>query len=231
MRRPCLLVSVRDAAEAVAALAGGADLIDVKEPTRGPLGRADAGTIAAVVQSVGGRAPVSAALGEVREWYSNRIAALIPAGLSYVKWGLGNTLGRPWARLFSRAAEELTDCQPVPVAYADWVRAGAPRPADVVAGTCALAIAETVLIDTFQKDGSNLTDWLSVAELTSLVETCRGAGVKVAVAGSLTAAEIDRLRDIRPDWFAVRSAACDGGRDGTVSERQVRELADLVHAF
>ena len=38
---PGLLVSVRSGAEAEAALAGGADLIDVKEPTRGALGRAD----------------------------------------------------------------------------------------------------------------------------------------------------------------------------------------------
>ena len=36
---PGLLVSVRSAAEAATALAGGADLIDVKEPSRGPLGR------------------------------------------------------------------------------------------------------------------------------------------------------------------------------------------------
>jgi uncharacterized protein (UPF0264 family) len=35
-----LLVSVRDAAEAADALAGGADLIDVKEPNAGSLGAA-----------------------------------------------------------------------------------------------------------------------------------------------------------------------------------------------
>ena len=67
MTHPRLLVSVRDAAEAAAALAGGAALIDVKEPARGSLGRADAATIAAVVAAVGGRVPVSVALGELRE--------------------------------------------------------------------------------------------------------------------------------------------------------------------
>ena len=56
MAGPQLLVSVRDATEAAAALHGGAGLIDVKEPARGPLGRADAATIAAVVQTVAGRA-------------------------------------------------------------------------------------------------------------------------------------------------------------------------------
>ena len=56
-----LLVSVRSAAEAEAALAGGAALIDVKEPDRGALGRADDAVIADVVRAVAGRAPVSAA--------------------------------------------------------------------------------------------------------------------------------------------------------------------------
>ena len=39
-----LLVSVRSADEARTALAGGATVIDVKEPERGPLGRADPAT-------------------------------------------------------------------------------------------------------------------------------------------------------------------------------------------
>src|SRR5947209_8028398 len=45
---PGLLVSVRSAAEARAALDGGAALIDIKEPARGPLGRADDGVMAEV---------------------------------------------------------------------------------------------------------------------------------------------------------------------------------------
>src|SRR5262245_44632800 len=87
--RPGLLVSVRSAEEAEAALAGSADLIDVKEPSRGSLGRADEATIAAVMRAVGGRRPVSAALGELRDDPS---PCSIP-GLTYVKWGLaGGTL-------------------------------------------------------------------------------------------------------------------------------------------
>ena len=41
-----LLVSVRSAEEAASALEGGAALIDIKEPVRGSLGRADANVIA-----------------------------------------------------------------------------------------------------------------------------------------------------------------------------------------
>jgi uncharacterized protein (UPF0264 family) len=238
MPGPHLLVSVRDAAEAAAALAGGADLIDVKEPSRGPLGRADTAAIAAVIEAVGGRAPVSAALGELRECPLVGIAADLPDGLSFVKWGLSGMLRGGWNRamivarlLFAenRASKSNTGPQWVTVAYADWVPAEAPRPADIVA-----ALKETwvkvILFDTFQKDGATLLDWMSVKEIAALVRSCQEFDVKVALAGSLTAHEIDRLRTVRPDWFAVRGAACDGGRGGIVSERRVRELADLVHS-
>jgi uncharacterized protein (UPF0264 family) len=60
-----LLVSVRSAAEAEAALEGGADVIDVKEPSRGSLGRADDDVIAEVVSTVAGRRTVTAAMGEL----------------------------------------------------------------------------------------------------------------------------------------------------------------------
>ena len=49
-----LLVSVRDAAEALFAVAAGADLIDVKEPSRGPLGAPDRQTLDAVLAAVAG---------------------------------------------------------------------------------------------------------------------------------------------------------------------------------
>ena len=51
-----LLVSVRCAEEATAALAGGADIIDVKEPRRGSLGRADDRVIREVMEVVAGDA-------------------------------------------------------------------------------------------------------------------------------------------------------------------------------
>ena len=49
-----LLVSVRSAAEALTALAGGAALIDAKEPASGSLGRADDAVIRDIVTAVAG---------------------------------------------------------------------------------------------------------------------------------------------------------------------------------
>src|SRR5581483_9677908 len=59
-----LLVSVADAADATAAIDGGADIIDAKDPSRGPLGPVAPDALAAIVARVAGRRPVSAALDE-----------------------------------------------------------------------------------------------------------------------------------------------------------------------
>ena len=215
-----LLVSVRSPEEAEAALAGGADLIDVKEPARGSLGRADDATIAAVVHAVTGRRMVSAALGELRDFVPP-----CPAGLGFAKWGLSGLRGDPrWAEKLEAAAARLDATKPVAVAYADASLAQAPSLADVVAFACARSWP-AFLIDTFVKDGRTLLDWIGIEELASLCRTCRDGGVAVALAGSLTLEHIDRLAGLQPDWIAVRSAACVGGRrDQAVCADRVRDL-------
>jgi uncharacterized protein (UPF0264 family) len=85
-----------------------------------------------------------------------------------------------------------------------------------------------MLLDTFQKDGSTLLSWLSTDEVAALVKSCRAGNVKIALAGSLGPAEIEELLPLAPDWFAVRGAACEGGRGGRVTADRVRALADLL---
>ena len=76
---PRLLVSVRNAEEALMAVRGGADIIDVKEPSNGSLGRASVENLLAIAdvlklqQQHADRVrieavPLSVALGEVQEW-------------------------------------------------------------------------------------------------------------------------------------------------------------------
>jgi uncharacterized protein (UPF0264 family) len=225
--RPGLLVSVRSVEEAEAALAGGADLIDVKEPSRGSLGRADDETIAAVVRIVGGRRPVSAALGELRD----RPAPCALPGLAYVKWGLaglGPSRTRQLESLLAAQRSSNPGCRCVLVAYADWRRADAPEPETV--GKLAIRLgADGLLLDSFCKDGRTLLDWLTVEEIERLCRGYRRNGLKIALAGSLGREEIVRLRAFKPDWFAVRGAACkDGRREGPIEAENVRRLIELL---
>jgi (5-formylfuran-3-yl)methyl phosphate synthase len=230
---PGLLVSVRDAAEARAALAGGAALIDVKEPARGALGRADDATIAAIVRAVNEQRPVSAALGELTE----ELPRPACAGVAFVKRGLAGCAALNWRQRLLREVEMPGATRAVIVGYADWQCAEAPLVDEVIDFACGRP-GNVLLIDTHCKDAAKLSldrkptllDWLPAEEIAAICERCRAAGVRVALAGSLDAAAIVALAPARPSWFAVRGAACDGGtRDGTVRSERVAALVKLCN--
>jgi uncharacterized protein (UPF0264 family) len=227
---PSLLVSVRSLDEMSAARVGGADLIDIKEPLNGSLGRASSSVIAEIAAAIGTNQPVSAAFGEL----VNSSDDPVPAGLRYAKWGLSQCAEvSDWpARLATRAAEirKLNPgCDAVGVAYADWKRAQAPDPGDVCREASRIGCA-VLLVDTFVKDGTHLLNWLSADALHVLRDACDAWGMELALAGGITAAMLPGLLDLKPDWIAVRGAACVDGRNGTICPRRVQELAELVHA-
>src|SRR5687768_8449794 len=60
-----LLVSVRSAAEVEPALAGGAEIVDAKEPSRGPLGPVSPDTLAEILAQVPQDRACSVALGDL----------------------------------------------------------------------------------------------------------------------------------------------------------------------
>jgi uncharacterized protein (UPF0264 family) len=119
-------------------------------------------------------------------------------------------------------------CQWVAVAYADWQRARAPSPLDVAAFACAEG-AGALLLDTWQKDGKTLQDFLPMPELANLIARCQSSGLPVALAGSLTCAAINQLRPLQPNWFAVRGAACLGGdRTAEIDAEAIRRLLGWI---
>jgi uncharacterized protein (UPF0264 family) len=230
---PQLLVSARSVLEAEAAVAGGADLIDVKEPARGALGRADDSVLAAVQSAVAGKRPTSAALGELREF-----SGCVPAGFDYLKCGLAGLMGDGgWPVLWERFREAAGASRAVVVAYADWQCAQAPPLDEVVALACRRPGA-TLLVDTCCKDKSmhgrraTLFDWLPPAWVAALVRDVHQADCRIAMAGSLGFADIARLREMNPDWIAVRGAACQAGdREAGIDPERVRRLKSILQGM
>ncbi|MEX0586690.1 MAG: (5-formylfuran-3-yl)methyl phosphate synthase [Pirellulales bacterium] len=222
-----LLVSVRDEDEAEIALAAGAALIDVKEPRRGSLGAADAGTIARIVARCASHVPVSAALGELEGHTSH--PALPAQGLSFAKLGLANCAASTnWpVRWRSAIASWPRNVRPVAVAYADWHTACAPSPDDVLAHATPVGCA-ALLIDTFDKNRGNLLAHLCVESLTPLVAQAREKGLLVVLAGSLQAEAIELLLPLAPDYVAVRTAACGEDRTARIESRRVEQLFQLL---
>lgn len=233
-----LLVSVRDAVEAAAAVAGGAAVIDVKEPARGALGRADAEVAAAVAAAVG-RVPWTLACGELGDGVAaitahvRRVVGLVPAGAAppcAAKAGPAGA-GAGWRDALVAFGRGLPEgVAAVAVAYADWERAAAPPPDDVIAAAGAAGCG-ILLVDTADKAGPPLlADAAAGRRVAGWVAQARAAGLRVVLAGSLAETSLHEAVACGPDLVAVRSAACAGGRLGTVCGKRVARLGKLVES-
>jgi (5-formylfuran-3-yl)methyl phosphate synthase len=232
---PLLLVSVRNGNEALAALKGGADIIDIKEPGHGSLGKADDAAIRDVVEtvrSINPTIPLSAALGELGDWKSH--VPRLPVEVQSIKLGLSHCSDNPswrarWLDIRRRFEEERSTAPLwVMVIYADWQRARSPRPKELVQ-TAADSACGAVLLDTFHKDGRSLLEWISSSELLDIADEVHRAGIPLAVAGSLRKEDLPGVSRLAPQVVAIRSAACrQGQRQSAICPMAVSEFRDCL---
>jgi uncharacterized protein (UPF0264 family) len=220
-----LLVSVRDAAEALAAAEAGADFIDLKDPSAGALGALPLETIREVVALLRTRyadRPVSATVGDFPgdaiEPVLERVALTAACGVDYVKVGIA-----PGAHAL---LEALAACGApvVPVFIADTGINEA-----LVQHACGLPFA-ALMLDTQDKQAGSLLARCSESSLRRFVTQARKHGRLSGLAGALRAADVDLLRAIWPDFAGFRSAVCSGARTSALDAARVRSLRQQVHA-
>lgn len=235
-----LLVSVRSAAEVAPAIAGGAQIIDAKEPALGSLGAVSPAALRAIAGALPPGMPLSVALGDPAD--AGAVAGAIapleglvpPAREIYVKLGLASAGGATGAVELVVAAVAAASRSPacpavILVAYADASAVGAP-PREMVAGLAARTGARGVLLDTCAKDGRDLFHHVDHPALRRWVLDAKRAGLLVALAGSLSREGVRRLADVPADVVGVRGAACLGGREGAVAEPLVRRIRSVLDA-
>jgi len=228
---PQLLISVRNLEEARLAAAAGADVIDVKNPARGSLGAADENELRRIVQELGPTLPLSAALGELLDTDGTAAAPDTSSlgGLSYAKFGLAGCDSRPGWRCLWR--DQIARFPPgvaaAAVIYAD--QGSHAPPAHQVLSAAVSCGAHVVLVDTWNKQQGHLLMHWTIDDLACLSGQVRAEGLKLALAGSLTSPVIEQILPLRPDFIAVRGAACRGGRTGPLDPQRVRQLAARVH--
>ena len=228
-----LLVSAANAADASAALAGGTDIVDAKNPRAGALGPVSLDALKDIHAAIGGARPVTAAIGDASdeaavERRSFEFAAL---GTSLVKVGFRGIGSAARVSALIGAARRGVEAggqsrgSVVAVGYAD--EPGCVAPAALVA-VAARAGARGILLDTADKHGPGLPALIDARTLAAWVARAHDHGLFVALAGKLTADDLPFVRDAGADVAGVRGAACDGDRTTRISADKVRQLVAAV---
>ena len=204
--------------EALEAIAGGADIIDVKNPNEGALGANYPWIIERIREITPKNLEVSCTLGEVPNLPGSiSLAALGAAslGVNYIKVGL-NGLKTPKEATFllENVNKAAKNCSPkIKVAaagYADAEKIGAIDPM-LIPEIAFKAHVDLAMLDTAVKDGKNLFDNVSINQLRKFVEDTHEHGLEAALAGSRKRKDIPVVYKLGADVAGLRGAACTNG--------------------
>jgi uncharacterized protein (UPF0264 family) len=232
-----LLISPMNEKEAVEAIAGGADIIDVKNPKEGALGANYPWVIKRIKEITPKHLEVSCTLGEVGNLPgSTSLAALGAAslGVDYIKVGLYG-IKTPEEAVFllqnvSRAAKECNPKIKIAMAgYADAEKIGAINPL-FIPDIAQKAQVDVAMLDTSVKDGKNLFDCLTKEQLKKFVDSAHGFGLKAALAGSIKKQDLPVVYGLGADIAGLRGAACTNSNrvTGQITRKLVSELVETI---
>jgi dihydroneopterin aldolase len=217
------LASVRDAAEARLAQAGGADIIDFKNPADGPLGALSPEEAAAIRAALGPGAVTSAVLGNL----PTTPHALLPAaermaasGVDYLKFGIFP--GYDAQAAIAALAPLARRVRMIGVFFAD------AEPDFSLLGTLAEFGHAGALLDTLDKGKGGLLTHLDIAQLAAFTAECRRLGLKAGLAGGLEPPDIPRLLLLAPDLLGFRSALCAAERAGALDPARIALIRGLI---
>lgn len=235
-----LLISPINHEEAVEAVEGGADIVDVKNPKEGFLGANFPWVIKDIRELTPENLLVSATLGDVPYKPGTvSLAAMgaLVSGADYIKVGLyGPKNYDEGLEVMKNVVKAVKDVKPdvivVASGYADAHRVDAVSPWEIpkIAKDSG---ADLAMIDTAVKDGHTLFDYFTMEDCQKFVDEAHEYGLKVALAGSVKKDQLKPLYDVGTDVVGLRGAACvDGDRNsGHIDRNAVKELKDFVESF
>jgi hypothetical protein len=230
-----LLVSPMNMEEAHAALAGGADILDVKNPKEGSLGANFPWVIRSVADLARGKVPVSATIGDMEfKPGTASLAALGAAssGADYVKAGLLGVKtcdqAEEMLKAIVRAVKDLDPKKKVVASgYSDYLRVGSISPM-LLPAAASEAGADVVMVDTAIKDGKPTFDFMGEKDLADFIELGHSNDLEVALAGSIGFPHLGTLLRLQPDIIGVRGIVCGGDRRSAVKEELVVKVKSAL---
>jgi uncharacterized protein (UPF0264 family) len=220
------LASVRNREEAVTVLESGVvDILDLKNPEEGALGALPADTIREIVGVANAGVTVSATLGDLPmqpECIVFAIEHTARQGVDIVKAGFFGSDGHD-ACIQAIAPLTKTGIRIVAVMFADQTPDFSLLPKMKAAGFYG------VMLDTADKNGKGLVDYLAEDKLRGFLQSAKALGLITGLAGSLKLEDIPALASLGPDYLGFRGALCDGGRrNGTLQKYRLQNAGNLL---
>lgn len=220
-----LLISVKNAEEALIALQAGADIIDLKDPNVGALGALAAEETRLIVQAIDGLALLSSTVGEQHVTLNDLvmdIEARAEMGIDIIKIAVSD-LFYDEGFLLQMAKLSIANIKIVAVFFAD-----------TALDLSLLALLQKAgfygaMLDTQNKQ-NNLLEVQTKRTLRIFTQLCHQYHLKSGLAGSLRPQHIELLAKYNPTYIGFRGGVCENLlRNSALTSTKVMEIKNMLH--
>jgi len=223
-----LLISVTNLQEAELALDAGVDILDMKNPAEGALGRLPLTEIAAIVAATGRSCVTSATVGDLPmepDLLADAVQKVMATGVDIVKVGFfGNGQLEACAREIGKIV--TTEVKLIAVMMAD------QEPDFNLVQVLKATGFHGVMLDTANKQNGSLLDCLTALDLQNFCDVAHAQNLLTGLAGSLRETHIAALLDLQPDYLGFRGAACmDLDRNTSLDAGRLKSIRKLLHKY
>ena len=235
-----MLISPRDKTEAIEAILGGANIIDIKNPVEGSLGANFPWIIKEVVDIVPKTVETSCTIGEMPNVPGSISLAARGAaslGVNYIKAGLAGLKKIEDAIcLMTNVVKAVKNYNPkikvVITGYADAEKIGSIDPI-LVPIIAANISADVAMIDTAVKNGKALFDLLDKNQIENFINSAHKLRLKAALAGSIKISDLEKVQSLEPDILGIRGAACTNNNRlyGKITKERVKKIANTLEYY
>ena len=211
-----LMVSVQDAAEAIEADRGGADIVDIKNLQEAMVGSGHPMLVQEIRRIIPANKHVSLTLGVVPNQPGTVAMAVYSAATlkaTSVKVGFVTADYATAVDVLreSRRALEGSETKLIGAIFADNHLYGGHLDPTSMVRMAKEGLCDGWLIDTLTKDGRNIFDFIPEPKLREMVLEGKALGMSTALSGHLKLDNLDELTRINPDIVGVRGAVCSTG--------------------
>lgn len=223
-----LLISVTNQHEAEIAIKAGVDIVDMKNPAEGALGRLKLDAISEIASFCRGRSISSATVGDLPmqpALLALETEKVIEAGVDIVKIGFfGQESHEDCAVAIGQVARKRAKL--IAVMMAD------QTPDFSLVGTLKSAGFYGVMLDTAIKDGKCLLNHMRTDELNDFCRLAKEHELVVGLAGSLNSFHIQDLVNLAPDYLGFRGAVChQANRIAELEEDKIVFIKEVLYLY
>ncbi len=220
-----ILASIKNLSEAKILINTDIDIIDLKDPSKGALGRLDKDDIEIIVNFVNKKKITSSTVGDLpndEKLISKNVKEISETNVDFIKIGV-------YENDYIKTLSNIKSCKKlIAVFFADKF-----LPTIEEIRILKKSGFRGIMIDTSNKNSGNLFNHVTYSDVNNFLSIAKNMDLLTGIAGSINMSHINEIIQLNPNYMGFRGALCENTsvRSSKISAVNVNNIINLVNKF